>query len=142
MRRTLASLMPTTAAMVRVLQWVALVGRWRVVRVTTRFLKRGPILGLRPGRGASFSNPATPRVRKRLRQRETFFGVIAMRAAISLSCWPEAANNTMRARSPTRTGRDRLRVWDSRIVRCSGLNLRAGAMRIRNRLLHHKTHAD
>jgi len=58
-----------------------------------------------PGRGASFSNPATPSVRKRFRHRETFFGVMAMTAAISLSCWPEAANNTMRARSATRTGR-------------------------------------
>src|ERR1035437_8783735 len=57
MRRTLASLMPTAAAMVRVLQWVALAGFWRVVRVTTRFVSRVPILGLRPGRGASFCNP-------------------------------------------------------------------------------------
>src|SRR5664279_323636 len=77
--------------------------------VTTRFVRRVPIVGLRPGRGASFSNPDTPSARKRLRQRETFFGVMAMTAAISLSCWPEAANNTMRARSATRTGRDRLR---------------------------------
>ena len=80
--------------------------------------------------------------RKRLRQRETFFGVMAMLAAISLSCWPEAANNTMRARSATRTGRDRLRAWDSSTVRSSELNLMAGAIRIRNCLLHHKTRAD
>jgi len=86
MRRTLASLMPTAAAMMRVLQRVALVGRWRVVRVTTRFVKRVPILVLRPGRGASFSKPATPNARKRLRHRETFFGVVARLAAISLSC--------------------------------------------------------
>jgi hypothetical protein len=128
--------------MVRVLQWVALAGFWRVVRVTTRFVSRVPILGLRPGRGASFCNPDTPSARKRLRQRETFFGVMAMLAAISLSCWPEAANNTMRARSATRTGRDRLRAWDSSTVRSSELNLMAGAIRIRNCLLHHKTRAD
>ena len=60
--------------------------RWRVVRVTTRWVRRAPILRFRPGRGASFSNPAMPSARKRLRQRETFFGVMAMRAAISLSC--------------------------------------------------------
>ena len=86
MRRTLASLMPTAAAIVRVLQWVAFAGFWRVVMVTTRFRKRAPILGLRRGLDASFSNPATPSARKRLRQRETFLGVMAMSAAISLSC--------------------------------------------------------
>src|ERR1035441_7393835 len=52
MRRTLASLMPTAAAMVRVLQCVALAGCWRVVRVTTRLVKRVPMVGLRPGHGA------------------------------------------------------------------------------------------
>src|SRR5271169_4059821 len=88
MRRTLASLMPTAAAMVRVLQWVALLGCWRVVMVTTRLVRRAPMAGLRPGRCASFCNPATPSARKRLRQRDTFFGVIAMLAAISLSGWP------------------------------------------------------
>jgi hypothetical protein len=72
MRRTLASLMPTAAAMVRVLQCVALAGCWRVVRVPTRWIKRVPIVGLRPGRCASFCNPATPSARKRLRQREPF----------------------------------------------------------------------
>jgi hypothetical protein len=102
--------MPTAAAMVRVLQCVALVGCWRVVMVTTRLVRRVPIVGLRPGRGASFCNPTTPSARKRLRHRETFFGVMAMRAAISRSCCPEAANKTMRARSATRTGRERLRA--------------------------------
>ncbi|HEY6375706.1 MAG TPA: hypothetical protein VIX90_09320, partial [Edaphobacter sp.] len=59
-----------------------------------------------------------------------------------MSDWPEAANNTMRARSATRTARDRLRAWDSNTVRCSGLNVMAGAIRIRKRLLYHKTLAD
>jgi hypothetical protein len=118
-----------------VLQGVAFAGFWRVVMVTTRFRKRVPILGLRPGRGASFSHPATPSARKRLRQRETFLGVMAMLVAISLSCWPAAANSTMRARSTTRTGRDRLRAWDSKTVRCCGLNVMTGAIRIRDRLL-------
>jgi hypothetical protein len=40
--------------MVRVLQCVALAGCWRVVRVTTRLVKRVPMVGLRPGRCASY----------------------------------------------------------------------------------------
>jgi hypothetical protein len=128
--------------MVRVLQCVALAGCSRVVMVTTRMVRRAPMVGLRPGRGASFCNPGTPSARKRLRQRETFFGVIAIPAAISLSGWPEAANHTMRARSTTRTGRDRLRAWDSNRVLSSELNVMAGAIRIRKRLLYHKTLAD
>src|SRR5258708_31859427 len=75
--------------------------------VTTRLVRRAPIVGLRPGRCASFGNPGTPSARKRLRQRETFFGVIAMLAAISLSDRPDAANNTIRARPATPTGGDR-----------------------------------
>src|SRR6202049_1789984 len=138
MRRTLASLIPTAAAIVRVLQCVALAGCWRVVMVTTRLVRRAPMVGFGPGRCASFYNAATPSARKRLRQRETFFGVIAMLAAISLSGWPEAASNTMGARSATRTGRDRLRAWDSNRVLSSALNVMAGAIRIRKRLLHHK----
>src|SRR5258708_40371069 len=110
--------------------------------VTTRLVRRAPIVGLRPGRCASFGNPGTPSARKRLRQRETFFGVIAMLAAISLSDRPEAANNTNRARSAPRTGRDRLRAWGSNRVLSSELNAMAGAIRIRKRLLHHKTLAD
>lgn len=78
--------MPTAAAMVRVLQCVALAGVWRVVRVTTRWIKRVPMVGLRPGGARLFCNPATPGARKCLRQREAFFGVMAITAAISLSC--------------------------------------------------------
>src|SRR5258708_38446517 len=110
--------------------------------VTTRFVRRAVMVGLRPGRGASFCNPDTPSARKRLRHRETFFGVMAMLAAISLSSWPEAANNTMRARSATRTGRDRLRAWDSNPVLSSELNVMTGAIRIRKCLLYHKMLAD
>ena len=126
----------------RVLQWVALTGCSRVVMVTTRLVRRAPILGLRPVRGASVSNPATPNVRKRLRHRETFFGVTAIAEAISLSCWPEAANNTIRARSATRTGRDRLLACDSNTIRCSRLNVMAGAVRIRDRILNCKMRTD
>ncbi len=141
MRRTLAGLIPTAAAMVRVLQCVAFLGCCRVVMVTTRCVRRALMLGLRPGRGASFCNPATPRARKRSRQRATFFGVMDSMAAMSLFCCPAAANNRMRARSTTRTGRERLRAWDSNIVRCSALNVMTGAMRMRYVSLHHKTRA-
>src|SRR5437667_12814844 len=55
MRRTLASLIPAAAAMVRVLQWVALGGFWRVVMLTTRRMKRAAVLGVRAGRGWLFS---------------------------------------------------------------------------------------
>ena len=117
------------------LQWVALAGRWRVVMVTTRCLRRAPILGLRPGRGATFSNPVTPSARNRLRQRETFFGVMDTDGCDFLVLLARRRNRTMRARSATRTGRDRLRAWDSNTVRCSRLKLMAGAMRIRDCLL-------
>src|SRR5215471_9535644 len=83
-RRTLASLMPAASAMVRVLHWVAWAGFWRVVMSTTRLIRRALILGVLPGRGASFSRPASPNRRKRLRQRETFFGVRESERAISL----------------------------------------------------------
>src|SRR6266853_2045641 len=47
------------------IQGLALGGFWRVVMLTTRRMKLAPILGVRPGRGASFSNPARPMVRNR-----------------------------------------------------------------------------
>ena len=58
MRRTLASLMPTAAAMLRVLQWVAFAGCRRVVMITTRFLRRALMLGL--GRRARLLQSTTP----------------------------------------------------------------------------------
>ena len=130
MRRTLASLIPTAAAMVRVLQWVAFGGFWRVVMRTTRRMKRALILGVRPGRDASRSNPAMPTARNRLRQRDTFLGVIFIAAATSLSCRPSAANSTIRARSTTRAGSDRLRARCSKAARWSALKVMAGAIRI------------
>src|SRR5438552_19132841 len=91
MRRTLASLIPTAAAMVRVLQWVAFGGFWRVVMRTTRRMKRALILGVRQGRDTSRSNPAMPKARNRLSQRDKFMGVIFIAAESPLSCTPSAA---------------------------------------------------
>jgi len=84
---------------------------------TTRRTKLAVILGERPGRDPSRSNPAMPKVRNRLRQRDTFLGVILIAAAICLSCWPSAANSTIRAGSNTRAGSDRLRDHCSKAAR-------------------------
>jgi hypothetical protein len=87
---------PTARAMLRLLQCVAcVVGR--LVRLTTRRIKWAVMVGVRPGRGASSSNPAMPKLRKRFRQRDTFFGVIFEITAISLSRRPSAANKTIRS---------------------------------------------
>src|SRR5690348_4103004 len=117
--------------MLRVLQWVAFGGFCRVVRFTTRRTKLAVILGERPGRDASRSNPAMPKVRNRLRHRDTFLGVIFIAAAICLSCRPSAANSTIRARSTTRAGSDRLRAHCSKAACWSELKVMAGAIRIR-----------
>ena len=73
-----------------------------------------------------------PKVRNRLRQRDTFFGVIFMPTAISLSCRPSAANSTIRARSTTRAGSDRLRAHCSKAACWSELKVMTGATRIRS----------
>src|ERR1039458_5533641 len=125
------------------------------IRVTTCRLAESPYATLYTGGSDGFvASPAAPiatgwndpvpgrvfhpAVDQRLSRRT----VMAMWAAISKSCKPEAANNTMRARSATRTGRDRLRAWDSNRVLSSELNVMAGAIRIRKRLLYHKTLTD
>jgi hypothetical protein len=64
----------------------------------------GEIEGLRPGRGASRSNPAMPCRRKRERYRAAVRGTMEIDRAISMSCLPAAASHTMRARRTTRAG--------------------------------------
>jgi hypothetical protein len=93
----------------------------RVVMFTNRRTKLAVICGVRPARGASRSKPARPKVRKRLRQRDTFLGVIFRMAAISLSCRASAANSTIRARSTTRAGSARVRTCCCKATRWSGL---------------------
>ena len=97
---------------------------------TIRRAKLAVILGVRPGRKASRSNPAMPKVRNRLRQRDTFLGVIFIAQAICLSCRPSAANRTIRARSTIRAGSDRLRAHCSKVACWSELKVMAGAIRI------------
>src|SRR6266481_818943 len=130
MRRTLASLMPAAAAMVRVLQCVAWAGFSRSVISTTFFTRRSVMIRARPGRGASFFRAAVPPLRKRFRQRATFSGVMPIRCAI---CWfsrPSAACNTIRARSTTRAGSERCLAHRSSSFLCSGLRSTGGAIRI------------
>src|SRR5437763_14812777 len=68
-RRTVASLTPISAAMVRVLQWVAFAGDDALVlRINSRFTAVA-MSGFRPGREVAFSKPANPAFKKRWRQR-------------------------------------------------------------------------
>jgi hypothetical protein len=101
---------------------------------TTRRAQLAVILGARPGREASRSNPAMPKVKNRLRQPDTFLGVIFIAAAICLSCRPSAANSTIRARSTTRAASDRLRAHCSKVACWSELKAMAGAIRIHDLL--------
>src|SRR5215471_9157936 len=66
------SLNPTASAMVRVLQWVEWAGFSCVVLRMTSSTLAGVIVGPRPGRGASFTNPAKPISKKRFLQRAAF----------------------------------------------------------------------
>lgn len=75
--------------MVRVLQWVVLVGSLARGHGHDALRQAGAD-DLRPRR-APRRNPATPSARKRSRQRETFFGVMDRPAAISLTCWLAAS---------------------------------------------------
>src|SRR5437763_11980858 len=86
--------------------------------------------GVRPGRGASFSSPLTPDSRNRARHRADFCTLIPNSSAISLSCLPAAALNTMRARSTTREGNERARLRCSKASLCSGFRSTLGATRI------------
>src|ERR1017187_4759137 len=73
MRRTLFSLRPAASAIVRVLHWVELDGFSCVVFRTTSWTLAGVIVGVRPGRGASFSKPARPIFKNRFLQRAAFW---------------------------------------------------------------------
>src|SRR5260370_38580805 len=74
-RRTLFSLRPVAAAIVRVLQWVALRGFSRVVFRITAWILAGVIVGGLPGLGASFSHGAKTTARNPFRPRAALSGV-------------------------------------------------------------------
>ena len=99
----LVSLIPTSFAMLRVLQCVAWDGFSRMLSRNTSATLSGAIEGRRPGRGASFSKPGRPFTRKRQRQRAAFCTEMARISAISRFCFPSATSKITRARSATRT---------------------------------------
>ena len=129
-RRTLFSLRPVAAAIMRVLQWVAFEGLSCVVFRITSWIFAGVIVGVLPGRGASFSSAAKPPSKNRFRQRAAFSGMILNLAAICLSCIPDAASKTIRARSTLRAEALRARARDSSVSRCSALSTTGRATRI------------
>ena len=130
MRRTVASLMPISAAMVRVLQWVALDGLDCVVLRTTSALSRTAMAGLRPLRGASLVRPSRPKFKNRLRHRAAFWLLIRRAAAISKSVRPAAAKSTTLARSICRAGREREPAHCFKVAFWEASSTTGGAMRI------------
>jgi hypothetical protein len=103
-RRTLASLSPSTFAIVRVLQWVAFVGFSRVVLALTCCTFSSGIVGVAPGRGASFPRAASPPSRHHCRHRAGSSGVLPNSGAISFIArsGPNTAQSARaRQRGPT-----------------------------------------
>src|SRR5215472_11644698 len=127
---TVASLMPISAAIVRVLQWVVLDGFDCVVLRTTSAFSRAAMAGLRPGRGASWVRPSRPKLRNRLRQRPAFWFVIRKATAISRSVRPAAANNTTLALSTWRAGSEREPAHCFKVSCWEASSTTGGAMRI------------
>jgi hypothetical protein len=82
-RLTMEGLVPSASASVRVLQWVALAGFWRVVISTILAASSSRAFGGRPPRGASFRMPAIPRAANLMRQRATVARVMPSSAAMS-----------------------------------------------------------
>ena len=117
MRRTLAGLMPATAAMLRVLQWVAFGGFSRSVSSTTPATVAWLRLGFRPGRLASFSRPGTPATSYRWRQRLIVGVVVCSRYLISPVDTPALLSKTIFARRTTFCGVPRARTNRSNSLR-------------------------
>ena len=104
-RRTLAGLMHSSAARVRVLQCVAVGGRSRVVlRMTSASTAPCWTVAGRPRPGASFSIPAVRCAANRRRQSPTVFSRIPRSAAMVVFSQPSAARSTILARRTRRAG--------------------------------------
>src|SRR3990172_7097809 len=117
MRRTVASLTPCALAIVRVLQCVALAGLVCSVASTRALIFRGAILGMRPGRGASFSSPGKRSAKKRCRQSCTVGLETPKLRAMSWLNTPSAAIRMICARCTNRTGKILPRTQVSNIDR-------------------------
>jgi hypothetical protein len=99
----LASLIPSSRAIVRVDQWVALAGVVCVVLLITVLTIAAGIHGVRPGRGVSFNRPSTPSNRNLPRHNAAIRGLV-FNSSLICCCLPWAASNTMRLRNATRIG--------------------------------------
>jgi hypothetical protein len=130
MRRTLDSLTLATAAIRRVLQWVAFAGGSCVVISTIRLTLRTEIAGVLPGRGASCSMPRSPCAMQRARQRATVRRPTFSSAPTALSVSPLAARKIICARSANRTATRRPVAQDCNCLRCSSVNSIFAATRI------------
>src|SRR5713101_9904933 len=127
-RWTVAWLSPWARAIVRVLQCVAAGGVVCNVASTTARIFVTDTVGLRPGRGASCSSPATRRARNRSRHsctvgRETFRAV-----AISWLGTLSAAIVMIFARTTFRYERRRPRVQPSNVARSWGVKMMGAAV--------------
>src|SRR5262249_43853653 len=117
-------------AMLLLLQCVESDGfSWVVMRTTFWTVCLG-ILGLRPGRGASFSIPATPSKTNRPRQRAIVCRVTPSSFAIGWSVKPSAAIRIIFARAANLTDEVRARATPSSNSRCVSDNLTPRATRI------------
>src|SRR5262249_11684553 len=130
MRRTVASLTPISAAIVRVLQWVALAGLDCVVLRINSSLSLAEMAGFPPGRGGSFCRAARTDSRKPLPPHAGLLLLIFRFKPISQTVFPPAANNTILARSICRAGRERDLTHCCRVSRCDLSMVTGGATRI------------
>jgi hypothetical protein len=90
MRRTLASLMPAAAAMVRSAPVRRVAGFCYNVVFTTLFARGSVMMRLRPGPRSVLFQRCHTALKKRFRQRAAFPGAIPIRCAI---CWFELIEN-------------------------------------------------
>src|ERR1700756_194868 len=113
--------MPTAAARLRTLQWVAFGGFSCSVMCTTCLIFSG-VSGLtRDGRVASFNPPPPPLARSRRRQRRTVSRLLPTAAAIASAVNPSLASNTIRALQTTFCGVFRSRTSRSNRSRSTAL---------------------
>lgn len=120
-RRIVASLTPCALAIVRVLQCVASEGVVCRVASTTALILRGEILGIRPGRGASFSKPAHRKDKNRCRHSWTVGREMPNSRAMMWLKTPAAAIWMICARCTNRAGTLLPRAQSPRVV-CSSLD--------------------
>ena len=134
-RRTVASLNPWDLAIVRVLQCVAFGGVACKVALTTFCTLSSGIWGRRPGRGASFSSPASRSAKNLSLQSWTVGREMPIVVAMSRFIAPSAAMRIILARSTVLMERLRWRDQISNVLRSWGDRVIGSAiLLIENRL--------